>query len=141
LEVDYVGKTCLRRGGLGHYARECPTPKGNGKGGGKIGKGYGKDGGYKGYKGFGKESSGYGYKGYNGYGKDGGNKGDKGGKGGKGVSGPCFVFGEMGHRAASCPNRKGGVKCTSVRWTARERQPWRESGGSLLCRRSRSGTR
>jgi hypothetical protein len=103
VEVDYVGESCLRCGGHGHYARECPTPKGKGKGGGKNGKGYGKDG-YKGYKGYGKENWYKGYKGggKDGYGKNGGDKGK-----GKGFTGPCFVCGEVGHRAASCPNRKG----------------------------------
>jgi hypothetical protein len=104
VEVDYVGETCLRCGGHGHYARECPTPKGKGKGGGKSGKGYGKDG-YKGYKGYGKDSW---YKGYKGGGKDGFGKngGDKGK--GKGFAGTCFICDEVGHRAANCPNKKGG---------------------------------
>ena len=31
VEVDYMGETCLRCGGMGHYAKECPTPKGKGK--------------------------------------------------------------------------------------------------------------
>jgi hypothetical protein len=103
LEVDYVGENCLRCGGHGHYARECPTPKGKGKGGGKAGKGYGKDG-YKGYKGYGKDNW---YKGYKGGGKDsyGKNGGDKGK--GKGFSGTCFSCGEVGHRALNCPKKAG----------------------------------
>jgi hypothetical protein len=107
VEVDYVGETCLRCGGLGHYARECPTPKGKGKGG-KGGKGYGKDYAYKGgRKGYGKDGGkDYWYKGYKGYGKDSGKDNGKG-KGGKGFAGACFTCGEVGHRAASCPNRKG----------------------------------
>ena len=42
--VDYVGEACHRCGGWGHYARECATQAGKGKGkqGGKHGKG--KDG-------------------------------------------------------------------------------------------------
>jgi hypothetical protein len=84
---------------MGHYARECPTPKGKGKdtkGGGKGYKGYGE------YKGYGKDG---GYKGgYKGYGKDGGYKGkDKGDFGGKGFAGPCWRCGEVGHRAVNCP--------------------------------------
>jgi hypothetical protein len=83
LEADYVGGRCLRCGGLGHYARECPTPKGKGKGGGKHGKGHGKNSGYNGYKGYGKDG---GYKGCKGggkccYGKNGGDQGK-----GKGLS-------------------------------------------------------
>ena len=36
---------CHRRGGKGHFSRECPTPKGKGKGG-KGDKGKGKGGKY-----------------------------------------------------------------------------------------------
>ena len=36
MEVDYVCEACRRCGGSGHYARECSTPKGKGKDGGKA---------------------------------------------------------------------------------------------------------
>ena len=61
VEIGCVGEACRRCGGLGHYARECPTPKGKGKGKSKgdvKGKGKGKDAG-KG-KGKGKGKAGWG---------------------------------------------------------------------------------
>jgi hypothetical protein len=125
VEVDYVGEACLRCGGLGHYARERPTPKGKGKGGGKNGKGYGKDGGgygKNGYKGYGKDGGGYGKNG-KGYGK--GNF--KGGKGGTGFSGSCCACGEIGHRAVNCPNKKGGANMDIGRVGG---QCGRDGGGS-----------
>ena len=65
VEVDLVGEMCMRCGGHGHYARECPTPKRKGKGkGGSKGKGKGKGNQYEYGKGKGK-----------GGGKSGGGKG------------------------------------------------------------------
>jgi hypothetical protein len=91
---------------MGHYARECPTPKGKGKGG-FDGKGYGVKGGYKGFgKGGGKDGGYKGYYakgGYKGFGK-GGSKGE--GKGG--FKGACFKCGEQGHRALHCPKNSAG---------------------------------
>jgi hypothetical protein len=84
VEVDYVGEKCLRCGGMGHYARECPTPKGKGKGKGWKGGGKGQ---MKGQKG---EAKGKG----------------KGGKGGKGgayqFGGQCWTCGQPGHRSWEC---------------------------------------
>ena len=84
VEVDYVGERCLRCGGMGHYARECPTPKGKGKGKGWKGGGKGQ---MKGQKG---EAKGKG----------------KGGKGGKGgayqFGGQCWTCGQQGHRSWEC---------------------------------------
>jgi hypothetical protein len=118
-EVDAVwgDSVCHRCGGRGHFARECATPKGGGKGAGKNG-GFGG----KGRKGDGK-NSGFGGKGWKGDGKSGsfGGKGMKGKGGwqgqqfGKGqtapqwqpptgkINGQCYGCGEYGHRASACP--------------------------------------
>ena len=73
---------------MGHYARECPTPKGKGKGG----KGGGKAGGK---------------------GKSGGKGGEYNGKG-KGIVGECWTCGQKGHWASECPNRRVAVEIGSV---------------------------
>jgi hypothetical protein len=83
-EVDHVGEMCRRCGGMGHYARECPTPKGKGKGKGKGGKG----GGWPGHG-------------------EGKGKGKGKGKGGKGqFGGYCWQCGQQGHRATECRQNK-----------------------------------
>ncbi len=38
VDTDYVGESCRRRGGMGHYVRECPTPRVKWKGGSGKGK-------------------------------------------------------------------------------------------------------
>ena len=112
-EVQYVGKggssQCLRCGGWGHFARECGTPKGKGKGKGEKGwKGQGKGwkgGGHDG-KGKGKTSGkGFGYQGVVNY-----------GKGGKGYQGICWKCGEVGHKAVECGGNEytGGVEAKKV---------------------------
>ena len=96
-DVDAVGKGCLRCGGWGHFARECPTPDGKGiKGKGKSradthkgpGKGHGRatgKGEYTTSKGGGKKGSGKGW----------------------GYQGTCWNCGVVGHKAAECQAGKG----------------------------------
>ena len=90
-EVDHVGELCRRCSGMGHYARECPTPKGKGKG--------------KGAQKGGWRNSDYGKgKGVD-YGKGKGKGASKGG--GKGpFAGQCWQCGQPGHRAAECKQNK-----------------------------------
>ena len=94
VEIGYVGESCRRCGGIGHYARECPTPDGKGKGKGEMkGKGKGKANYYT------KPGKG-GYQEYGSKGKGGGKKG-----GGKGFGGECWTCGQKGHRSNDCPNK------------------------------------
>ena len=121
IEIDYVGwgDVCRRCGGFGHYARDCPTPKGKGKGGKDSGgKGFGKDFGKGGGK-FGGKEYGKGYKGveYHKGGKGGGKSGKDGGSGkdygkGKNFAGECWTCGERGHRSSEC--RKSAMDIGSV---------------------------
>ena len=101
VEIDYVGETCRRCGGMGHYARECPTPKGKGTGGKGDGKGWGKSSSKGGQGYYGKGAHKGGYKG------DGKGREDGKGRGGKGpFSGVCWNCQQAGHRAWECPKNK-----------------------------------
>jgi hypothetical protein len=129
-EVDAVwgDSVCHRCGGRGHFARDCATPKGGGKGdgknngsGGKRRKGDGKNGGFggKGGKRDGKNGS-FGGKGMKG---KGGWQGQQFGKGqtapqwqiptGR-INGQCYECGEYGHRASACPKRSQAMDVAAV---------------------------
>ena len=102
---------CLRCGGFGHFARECPTPECRGKGKGAKG---GKGGVDFRFKGKGESvKGGWGWYGKSGFTDNGLGKGNKGKSGGKGYQGICWLCGEVGHKAAECggkERRSGGVE-------------------------------
>ena len=104
VEIDVVGETCRRCGGLGRYARECPTPKGKSKDASKDGgKAKGKG------KGFGNQHG----KGIN-YGGKGGGKGQSKGKG-RSFGGERWTCGEKGHQSSECDHgRKADMEIGSV---------------------------
>ena len=111
--IEYVGNggACHRCGGFGHFARDCATPKGKGKG--QLSKGKGKGNGKDSSKGGGKG----GQKGEYGWWSS---KSDSwsskaGGKGkGKTIVGDCWNCGECGHRASECPKKGSPMAIGSV---------------------------
>ena len=93
-DLDAVGANtrCYSCGGFGHMQAQCPKGKGNSKGGGKCGFGYGGKGGGKDGGGKGANQKGWGK----------GEKGQNPKGGGKGYQGVCWRCNKVGHKASEC---------------------------------------
>jgi hypothetical protein len=102
LELDYAGEACLRCDGVGHYARECPTPKGKGT----DGKGVDMNGG-KGYKGYGVRQRRRLRAATRGTARTAAKRVTAKDRG-KGFAGAYLMFGETGLRAPNCTKNVGG---------------------------------
>ena len=150
-DIDAIGaNVCHRCGGIGHFARECGTAKGKGKGQ-YDSKGKGKNN-FNSWSDKGKGKGAYGDYGGKGGGKSRGcfNCGGDhfardcpkgGGKGANGKGITCYSCGGQGHRAAQCPTairaveREGGEedegRIDNVRMISEVKTADREMPGDL----------